>query len=76
MRFIITEKERPKGSTLLCPQFKFIVVRELGRVCMSDWGGVPVFGSQALSSRTVTHSVLVSSANSYVGVLTTLSALW
>ena len=76
MRLITTEKERLKGSTLLSPQFKFIIVRELGRVCTSDWGGVPVFGSQALSSRTVMHSVLVSSANSYVGVLTTLSVMW
>ena len=32
MRFITTEKERQKGSSLLSPQFKFIIVRELGRV--------------------------------------------
>ena len=38
MRFITTEKERQKGSSLLSPQFKFIIVRELGRVCTSELG--------------------------------------
>lgn len=38
MRFIIKEKERPKGSTLLSLQFKFIIERELGRVRTSELG--------------------------------------